>query len=99
MTFPTPYQNVLITYKRPDIVTRRVFYTPSDGYYDRSDNWIDTPNGYYQVPQYWFIFTPISGKYISLGPEGMYSYGRVLPNDIDDWIYCQRSIDIANGNI
>ncbi len=89
---PTEYQNVMITYVgdvrvrdgyydhyEKQEVTRRAFYTKSDGYYDNTDKWINTPNGFFHVPQYWQEWNG------SLLPHGFYSYGRVLPNKIIKW--------------
>ena len=93
---PRPYQTIWLTYeaivssghygdtKTKTIVRRRAFYSKSDGHYDGKNNWIDTPNGVFQVPQYWSTFTTISG-HSSLQPRGHYSYGRVYPSDIIKW--------------
>ena len=89
---PTEYHNVMITYNgevrvrdkyydhyEKQQVTRRAFYTKSDGYYDNKDNWINTPNGYFCVPQYWQEWNG------TLIPHTFYSYDRVLPNKIIKW--------------
>ena len=88
---PTEYETVLLTYdavirsgpygmeKSTQTVTRKAFYTKSDGYYDDKDRWIETPNGYFHVPQYWRRFNGV------LMPHTFYSYGRVLPEDIIKW--------------
>lgn len=94
MNLPDEYKNVMITYigavrvrdkyydhYEQQEVTRRAFYSKSDGYYDNSDNWIETPEGYYNVPQYW---TTYNGYLV---PRGFWSYGRVLPSNIISWKY------------
>ena len=99
MNTPEAYVNVMITYVGtvyvPDryygtyekrVVTRRAFYTKSNGYYDRKDNWIDTPDGYFCVPQYWREFTHSDGT-TALLPHTFYSYGNVLPKDVQKWEY------------
>lgn len=91
---PPEYQNVMITYtgevrvrdKYYDHyekmkITRRAFYTKSDGYYDNRNNWINTPSGYFCVPQYWQKWNG------NLVPHTFYNYPRVLPNQIIDWNY------------
>lgn len=93
MNLPKEYTNVMITYKgkvkvrdkyydhyKDQIVTRRAFYTKSNGYYDKQDNWIDTPNGYFHVPQYWKEW-----KKGVLLPHTLYHFGRVLPKNIIKW--------------
>ena len=111
---PTEYKNVWITYKTivhvPDkyyghdekqIVRRRAFYSKSNGYYDSKDNWVDTPNGYYSVPQYWQTFTFSDGN-SALLPHTFYSYGRVFPDDIIKWEYDENKLkqylDERNNN-
>lgn len=92
MNLPKEYQNIMITYKdnvrvrdkyyghyEQQIVTRRAFYSKSDGYYDGKDNWIETPNGYFNVPQYWQTFNGY------LLPYGFWHHGRVLPENIIKW--------------
>lgn len=94
---PPEYQNVMITYVglvrvrdkyydhyEKQIVTRRAFYCNSNGYYDRNDNWIETPNGYFHVPQDWQNWTWPDGT-ITLAPKGFYHYGRVLPDKVIEW--------------
>lgn len=89
---PKEYQNVLITYEgsvkirdkyydhyEKQIVTRRAFYSTSNGYYDNKDNWINTPKGYFHVPQYWENYKG------SLMPCGFYHLGRVLPEKVIKW--------------
>lgn len=94
-TLPRPYVNVMITYKgsvRADayggrksaIVTRRAFYCDSDGYYNRSNEWVATPNGYFHVPQYWRPWT-FSDGYTALMPHTFYHLGRVLPENVMEW--------------
>jgi hypothetical protein len=98
MQLPSEHQNVMITYetlvgygpygddKRKEVVTRRAFYSKSDGYYDSKDNWIETPNGFFSVPQYWRNFTFSDGS-IALLPHGFNQYPRVYPNQIIKWEY------------
>lgn len=99
METPKEYHNVMITYKAevtvPDgyygrrevqTVTRRAFYSKSRGYYDKGDKWIETPDGYYSVPQFWQDFTFSDGATVLL-PHTFYSYGRVLPDNIIKWEY------------
>ena len=101
MNLPTPYKNVFITYTDsvyvPDKyyghyetqkVTRRAFYSDSDGFYDRSDKWIETPIGYFSVPQSWGTFTFSDGTKALL-PQGFNSHGRVFPMRINSWVYCE----------
>lgn len=91
---PEEYQNVMITYEtdvrvrdkyydhyEKQTVTRRAFYSKSNGFYDNKDNWIDTPEGYFSVPQYWKNFTFSDGTVVLL-PHTFYSYGRVYPKDV-----------------
>lgn len=102
MNLPEPYMTVKITYKAsvhvPDkyyghvenmIVTRKAFYTNSDGYYNRKNEWIETPNGFFHVPQYWAPFTFSDGTTAML-PDTFYSYGRVMPSNIISW-ECDKS--------
>lgn len=97
MNLPEEYQNVMITYKgsvlvrdkyydhyEEQVVTRRAFYSNSDGYYNQNDIWVNTPNGYFNVPQYWTQHTWSDGT-SSLMPNGFYHYGRVLPKNIINW--------------
>lgn len=99
MELPREHQNVMINYKanvrvrdkyydhyEEQIVTRRAFYSNSNGYYNSKDEWIETPNGYFSVPQYWQNFTFSDGT-IALLPHTFYSYGRVLPQNIIKWEY------------
>lgn len=99
MEYPKEYANVMITYEGivhvPDkyygrdektIVTRRAFYCKSDGYYDRKDNFIPTPDGYFSVPQFWEYFTFSNGEKALL-PYTFYQYPRVLMKDIIKWEY------------
>lgn len=95
---PIEGRRVLLTYeaiissgpyggtKTKTIVTRRAFWSNSDGYYDRQDNWIETPTGYFHVPQYWKMFTFSNGE-SALLPDGFYHYGRVFPEEIINWKY------------
>jgi len=96
---PKEYVNVMLTYKaqvtvrdkyydhkEEQTVTRRAFYSKSDGYYDSKNNWIETPNGYFSVPQYWKDFTFSDGS-IALLPHTFYSFGRPQPHEIIDWKY------------
>lgn len=97
MNTPTEYQNVMITYGGtvyvPDkyygkyetqVVTRRAFYSNSKGYYNSKDEWIETPEGYFCVPQYWENFSFINGT-SALLPGAFNSFGRVLPKDVIKW--------------
>ena len=92
MNLPEEYTNVMITYLgkvrvrdnyydhyKEQIVTRRAFYTKSNGYYDKQDNWVNTPNGYFHVPQYWQEWNG------ALLPHTFYHLGRVLPEYIIKW--------------
>lgn len=96
---PDPHVNVMITYigkvRIPDKyydtwekqqVTRRAFYTNSNGYYNRSDEWVPTPNGFYYVPQYWKEHTWSDGL-VTLAPDTFYHLGRVLPGEVIKWEY------------
>jgi hypothetical protein len=96
MELPANYETVLITYqtkvKYPDryygyyvdeVVTRRAIFG-TGGYYDAQDKYIQPPNGHFSVPQKWKVMHFISG-WSALLPEGHYSYGRVLPEDIIKW--------------
>lgn len=91
MELPKEYQTVMITYKgkvrvrdkyydhyEEQVVTRKAFYSKSDGFYDRQDNYIKTPNGYFSVPQYWR-----NGL-----PHTFYHYPRVYPENIIKWEEC-----------
>ena len=97
MRLPEEYQSVMITYKgqvrvrdkyydhyEPQVVTRRAFYSKSDGYYNGKDEWINTPNGYFSVPKYWQNYTWSDGT-VTLLPHTFYHYGRVSPEDIINW--------------
>lgn len=98
MELPEEYVNVMITYEATighgaygerrvkEVVTRRAFYSKSDGYYDRDDNWIPTPEGYFSVPQYWSEWHNSDGS-SSLLPYTFYQYPRVYPKDIISWRY------------
>ena len=92
MKVPEEYVNVMITYKgkvrvrdkyydhyEEQIVTRRAFYSKSDGYYDNTNKWVDTPNGYFHVPQYWRMWNGV------LLPHTFYHLGRVYPENIIKW--------------
>lgn len=92
MNLPREYTNVMITYKgnvrvrdkyydhyEGQVVTRRAFYTKSNGYYNGKDEWVETPEGYFCVPQFWQEWNG------SLLPHTFYSYGKVLPKDIIKW--------------
>lgn len=104
MKLPKEYQNVLITYitnvrvrdkyydhYEKQQVTRRAFYSKSDGYYDSKGNWIDTPDGYFHVPQYWCEWSYKNGT-TDLLPETFYHHGRVYPKDIIKWEVCVEDI-------
>jgi hypothetical protein len=104
MELPNEYQNVMLTYEgnvrvrdkyydhyEKQVVTRRAFYSKSNGYYDSKDQWIETPNGYFSVPQYWQDFTFSDGK-VALLPHTFYSYGRVLPENIIKWVYDKQVV-------
>ena len=98
MELPKECVNVMLTYKAVirrgvygeqksiETVTRRAFYSKSNGYYDSKDNWIETPNGFFHVPQYWQNFTFSDGT-IALLPHTFYSYGRIRPENIIGWKY------------
>lgn len=86
--------NVMLTYKgsvrvsdggygrhEKQVVTRMAVFSSSSGYYDSKDNWIETPNGFFHVPQYWKTWTWSDGTQ-SLMPETFYSLGRVLPENV-----------------
>lgn len=88
------YTNVLITYVgkvrvrdryydhyENQVVTRRAFYSNSKGYYDSKDKWIETPNGYFSVPQYWAMW---DGELL---PHTFYQYPRVMPHEVIKWKY------------
>lgn len=102
MELPEVYINVMITYKATissgpygdtksiETVTRRAFYSKSDGFYNAASKFIKTPNGYFNVPQNWSWFTTISGK-TSLEPQGLEHYARVYPNEIIKWEYDKSS--------
>jgi hypothetical protein len=94
---PKEYQRVWITYKgtvyvpdkyygtyKKEVVTRRAFYSKSKGYYNSKDEWIETPDGYFSVPQYWKVFHFISGV-SALLPHTFSSFGRVFPKDVIKW--------------
>ena len=92
---PREYENVWITYMAKirtgpyrervimEQVTRMSFYTKSSGYYDNTDAWINAPDGYFCVPQFWQNFTFSDGS-VALLPHTFYSYGRVDPKDVID---------------
>ena len=93
---PTEYKNVMVTYIGkvyvPDKyygkwitqkVTRRGFYSKSDGYYDSKDNWIETPDGYFHIPSKWKSFSFSDGS-SALLPSGFYG-GRVMPDKVISW--------------
>lgn len=76
------YQTVVITYRSGgEVVSRKAFYSKSDGYYNARDEWIETPNGFFSVPQYWRNFMWMDGS-VSLMPEGFNTYGRVVPDKV-----------------
>ena len=92
MNLPKEYQNVLITYNgkvrirdkyydhyEDKVVTRRAFYSKSNGYYNSENNWIETPNGHFSVPQFWQMHNG------NLLPHTFYHHGRVLPENIIKW--------------
>lgn len=96
---PIEHRNVMITYegevtvrdkyydrKEKAIVTRRAFYSKSNGYYNRKDEWVETPNGYFSVPQYWTTQYWEDGT-TSLMPETFYQYPRVFPDQVIEWRY------------
>ena len=96
---PDPHVNVMITYTgkvrvrdkyydkyETRTVTRRAFYTDSDGYYNSKDEWVATPEGYYHVPQYWREHTWSDGT-VSLMPDTFYHHGRVMPHEVTKWVY------------
>lgn len=94
---PEEYTNVMITYegmvrynsygdRRKEVVTRRAFYSKSNGYYNSSNEWVNTPEGYFNVPQYWSNWTFSDGTSAIL-PQRFSNYGRVLPNEVIGWKY------------
>lgn len=100
MNLPPEYQNVFITYVGQvyvrdkyygkcvtQEVTRRAFYSKSNGYYDNKNNFIETPNGYFNVPYKWEMFHYISGRK-ELAPKSFAAYPRVLPENIISWKEC-----------
>lgn len=100
MITPRPYATIWLTYnaeirsgvygevKRIEAVTRRAFYSDSEGYYNHQNEWINTPNGMYHVPQFWTNFTLSDGSVIIV-PHTFYSLGRIMPEDIISWEYDQ----------
>jgi len=99
MELPREYATVLLTYDtdvrvrdkyydhyEKGVVTRRAFYANSKGYYNKLGDFVETPDGYFSVPQFWGYFTFSNGE-TALVPETFYSYGRVLPKDIIKWEY------------
>ena len=98
MKLPQEHQNVMITYKadvrvnsysdrtRKEVVTRRAFFSKSDGFYNKEDIWVETPNGFFHVPQFWGSFTYSDGT-TSLLPKGFNHYPRVYPEQIIKWEY------------
>lgn len=99
MGLPEEYKNVFITYIadvyvrdkyyghwEKSVVKRMAFYHKSDGYYDSKGKWIETPNGYFSVPQYWKNFTFSDGE-TALLPHTFYHHGRVQPHHIEKWEY------------
>ena len=89
---PQEYVNVLITYSCdvyvPDryyghnefrTVTRLAFYSKSDGYYNSTGEWIETPQGYFSVPK---MFQKFKG---ALLPHTFQQYARVAPDKIEKW--------------
>lgn len=76
---PKEYQTVLITYTVGDrIVTRKAFYSKSDGYYNSVGSWVTTPEGYFSVPKHWRVHSFSDGE-SALLPHTFESYGNVLP--------------------
>ena len=89
---PQEYVIVLITYSCnvyvPDryyghnefrTVTRLAFYSKSDGYYNSTGEWIETPQGYFSVPK---MFQKFKG---ALLPHTFKQYARVAPDKIEKW--------------
>ncbi len=98
-SLPTPHTNVMLTYngyvrvrdkyydrKVEQVVTRRAFFCNSDGYFNKQDEWVDTPNGYFAVPQYWENFHWSDGT-VTLSPKGFWQYPRVMPEEVLSWEY------------
>jgi len=94
MEKPEVMRNVMVTYmkefgyghygieKRMEQVTKRGFLTDSDGYYNKRDQWIETPEGYYAVPPSWQEFKGI------LLPHG-WGGDRLNNNEVLKWVYCK----------
>lgn len=94
--FPVEYQNVMVTYMGsvyvPDKyygkyvtqkVTRRGFYHKSNGFYNSKDQWVETPDGYFSIPQKWKTFHFYDGT-AALLPDGFYG-ARVMPDKVISW--------------
>jgi hypothetical protein len=92
MNLPESYENVMVTYmkifytgpygdtKEKREVTKRGFYTDTDGYYNALGQWIETPNGKFAIPPNWAMFNGI------LLPDG-WGGDRVLPEQVIKWEY------------
>ena len=89
---PQEYVNVLITYScdvyvrdkynghyKFMTVTRLAFYSKSDGYYNSTGEWIETPQGYFSVPK---MFQKFKG---ALLPHTFRQYARVASDKIEKW--------------
>lgn len=94
MNLPKEYENVIVTYvgrvrknpygdTEPREVTRKGFYHKTDGYYNAKGEWIETPEGYFSIPDNWGDFTFSNGEVHNL-PKGFGS-DRVLPKDVISW--------------
>jgi hypothetical protein len=94
MNYPEEHKTVMVTFLgkvkkncygglKDEIVTKKGFYSKSDGYYDRKNNWIPTPNGIFHIPQKWGNFTWSDGT-TSEVPEGFYGQ-KVLPENVKTW--------------
>lgn len=93
MNLPETYVDVMVTYEKnfysgpyrdtvtKQTVTRRGLYSNSDGYYDARNNWVETPNGLFMIPEEWKTF---NGK---LMPHGWHP-DRVRPENVIKWEYC-----------
>tara|TARA_R100001530_G_scaffold135701_1_gene113606 strand:- start:323 stop:625 length:303 start_codon:yes stop_codon:yes gene_type:complete len=94
MRLPEEYTNVMITYRgevrdsngsvKKEIVTRRSFYSKSTGFYNSNDEWINTPEGFFDVPKYWKEWMQKDGS-TSLLPHTFHHHPRVFPKDIIKW--------------
>ena len=89
---PQEYVNVLITYSCDvyvrdkyyghnefGTVARLAFYSKSDGYYNSTGKWIETPEGYFSVPK---MFQKFKG---SLLPHTFQQYTRVTKKKKKKW--------------